>query len=137
MEGGFPKSEADHTLFTLTSKQRIVVILVYVDDIIITRSDKEGILLTKAFLRSSFDIKDLGELKYFLGIEMCRSKDGLFLSQRKYTLDLLNEAGDLGGRAAKTPLEDGYNLFVRDLHSHVCRDSDMFDLVKSLIINTN
>ncbi|KAL0667809.1 hypothetical protein Bca4012_030513 [Brassica carinata] len=107
---GFVKSEADHTLFTLTSKQGIVVILVYVDDIIITGSDKEGILLTKAFLRSSFDIKDLGELKYFLGIEMCRSKDGLFLSQRKYTLDLLNEAGDLGGRAAKTPLEDGYKV---------------------------
>ena len=107
---GFVKSEVDRTLFTLTSKQGIVVILVYVDDIIITGSDKEGILLTKAFLRSSFDIKDLGELKYFLGIEMCRSKDGLFLSQRKYTLDLLNEAGDLGGRAAKTPLEDGYKV---------------------------
>ena len=72
------------------------MILVYVDDIIITWSDKEAIHLTKAFLRSSFDIKDLGELKYFLGIEICRSKEGLFLCQRIYTLDLLNEAGDLG-----------------------------------------
>ena len=107
---GFVKSQADHTLFTLTSRQGIVVILVYVDDIIITGSDKEGIILTKAFLKTSFDIKDLGELKYFLGIEMCRSKEGLFLSQRKYTLDLLSEAGDLGTRAAKTPLEDGYKV---------------------------
>ena len=107
---GFVKSEADHTLFTLTSQQGIVVILVYVDDIIITGSDKEGINLTKAFLKTSFDIKDLGELKYFLGIEICRSKEGLFLSQRKYTLDLLNEAGDLGARVAKTPLEDGYKV---------------------------
>ena len=107
---GFVKSEADHTLFTLTSQQGIIVILIYVDDIIITGSDKEGIISTKAFLKASFDIKDLGELKYFLGIEMCRSKEGLFLSQRKYTLDLLNEAGDLGGRAAKTPLEEGYKV---------------------------
>ncbi|KAL0702312.1 hypothetical protein Bca4012_058434 [Brassica carinata] len=107
---GFVKSEADHTLFTLTSKQGIVVILIYVDDIIITGSNREGIISTKAFLKSSFDIKDLGELKYFLGIEMCRSKEGLFLSQRKYTLDLLNEAGKLGARVAKTPLEEGYKV---------------------------
>ena len=107
---GFVKSEADHTLFTLTSQQGIIVILIYVDDIIITGSDKEGINSTKAFLKATFDIKDLGELKYFLGIEMCRSKEGLFLSQRKYTLDVLKEAGDLGGRTAKTPLEDGYKV---------------------------
>ena len=107
---GFVKSQADHTLFTLTSKQGITVILVYVDDIIITGSDKEGISLTKTFLKAAFDIKDLGELKYFLGIEMCRSKEGLFMSQRKYTLDILKEAGDLGGRHAKTPLEEGYKV---------------------------
>ena len=107
---GFVNSEAGHTLFTLTSKQGIVVILIYVDDIIITGSDKEGIILTKAFLKTSFDIKDLGELKYFLGIEICRSKEGPFLSQRKYTLDLLSEAGELGSRVAKTPLEDGYKV---------------------------
>ena len=107
---GFSKSEADHTLFTHTSQRGIVVILIYVDDIIITGSDKEGIILTKAFLKSSFDIKDLGELKYFLGIEICRSKEGLFISQRKYILDLLSEAGDLGEKKAKTPLEDGYKV---------------------------
>ena len=56
---GFVKSQADHSLFTLTSKQGIVVILVYVDDIIITGSNKEGILSTKTFLKSAFDIKDL------------------------------------------------------------------------------
>ncbi|XP_013633001.1 PREDICTED: uncharacterized mitochondrial protein AtMg00810-like [Brassica oleracea var. oleracea] len=105
---GFIKFEADHTLFTLTNKQGIVVILIYVDDIIITGSDKDGIISTKAFLKPTFDIKDLSELEYFLGIEMCRSKDGLFLSQGKYTLDLLNETGKLGERIAKTPLEEGY-----------------------------
>ena len=107
---GFVKSQADHSLFTLTSNKGIVVILVYVDDIIITGSNQEGISSTKAFLKTAFDIKDLGELKYFLGIELCRSKKGLFLSQRKYTLDILNEAGNLGSRQAKTPLEEGYKV---------------------------
>ncbi|KAG7527831.1 Integrase catalytic core [Arabidopsis thaliana x Arabidopsis arenosa] len=78
------------------------------DDIIISGNDKVGIQETKAFLKSVFDIKDLGELKYFLGIEVCRSKEGLFLSQRKYTLDLLSQVGKLGAKPAKTPLEDDY-----------------------------
>lgn len=52
----------------------------------------------------------MDELKYFIGFEICRSKEGLFLKQRKYTLDLLSEAGNLGGKTAKTPLEDGYKV---------------------------
>ncbi|WZZ44936.1 hypothetical protein YC2023_041195 [Brassica napus] len=85
---GFKKSELDHTLFTLTTPSGMIALLVYVDDIIITGSDKEGIIATKEFIKSMFEIKDLGEMKYFLGIEICRSKEGLFMSQRKYTLDL-------------------------------------------------
>lgn len=107
---GFKRSEADHTLFTLQSPQGIIVVLVYVDDLIISGSDQVGIQETKSFLKSVFDIKDLGELKYFLGIEICRSSEGLFLSQRKYTLDLLSETGKLGSKPAKTPLEDGYKV---------------------------
>ena len=84
----FKKSESDHTLFTLQSPQGIVIVLIYVDDLIITGDNKDGIQTTKTFLKSCFDIKDLGELKYFLGIEVCRSNESLFLSQRKYTLDL-------------------------------------------------
>ena len=52
----------------------------------------------------------MGELKYFLEIEICRSKEGLFLSQRKYTLDILNKGGKHRERGAKTPLEEGYKV---------------------------
>ena len=107
---GFKKSEADHTLFTLRGPNGIVVVLIYVDDIIISGNDKDGISATKSYLHSVFDIKDLGELKYFLGIEICRSPEGLFLSQRKYTLDLLVETGMGDCRPAKTPLEEGYKV---------------------------
>ncbi|KAL0745778.1 hypothetical protein Bca101_101721 [Brassica carinata] len=74
------------------------------------RSDKAGIKATKEFLKSVFDIKDLGEIKYFLGIEICRSKEGLFMCQRKYTMDMLKETDVLGGKVAKTPLEEGYKV---------------------------
>ncbi|MCQ8147220.1 hypothetical protein NP036_11090, partial [Weissella confusa] len=60
---GFKKSELDHTLFTLSTPSGIIALLVYVDDIIITGSDKEGIKATKEFIKSMFEIKDLGEMK--------------------------------------------------------------------------
>ncbi|KAL1193518.1 Retrovirus-related Pol polyprotein from transposon RE2 [Cardamine amara subsp. amara] len=107
-EKGFKMSEADHTLFTRKGPTGIVAVLIYVDDLIITGDDIEGVSLLKRNLKESFDIKDLGELKYFLGIEMTRFEDGLFISQRKYVLDLLTETGKLGSRPAKTPIEEGY-----------------------------
>ena len=107
---GFRKSELDHTLSTLTTPSSIICLLVYVDDIIITGSDKADIQNTKDFLKSVFEIKDLGEMKYFNGIELCRSKEGLFICQKIYTLDLLKDAGTLGGKIAKMPLEDGYKI---------------------------
>ncbi|KAL0745858.1 hypothetical protein Bca101_101627 [Brassica carinata] len=123
---GFRKSELDHTLFTLVTPSGIIVILVYVDDLIITGSDKAGIKATKEFLKSVFDIKDLGEMKYFLGIEICRSKEGLFMSQRKYTMDMLKETDVLGGKVAKTPLEEGYKV----LHEGEVEEKQLFEDAK-------
>ncbi|KAA0064804.1 Cysteine-rich RLK (receptor-like protein kinase) 8 [Cucumis melo var. makuwa] len=54
---------------------------------------------------NEFEIKDLENLKYFLGMEMARSKEGISVSQRKYTIDLLTETGMLGCRPAETPIE--------------------------------
>ncbi|KAG7536931.1 Reverse transcriptase RNA-dependent DNA polymerase [Arabidopsis suecica] len=110
LANGFKKSHSDHTLFTKQDNQGIVVVLVYVDDLIISGSNKEGIQAIKTSLHSAFDIKDLGVLKYFLGIEVCRSKEGLFLSQRKYALDLLKLTGKLGAKPVDTPLEQGYKV---------------------------
>ncbi|CAL9000931.1 unnamed protein product, partial [Prunus brigantina] len=57
-------------------------------------------------------MKDLGGLKYFLGIEVARSQQGIFLSQRKYVLDLLNETGMLGCKPADTPIVQNHNLEI-------------------------
>ncbi|XP_049936458.1 retrovirus-related Pol polyprotein from transposon RE1 isoform X4 [Nymphaea colorata] len=76
--------------------------------------DKEEIARLKGLLSTEFDLKDLGKLKYFLGIEIARSGTTLVLSQRKYTLDLLNETGKLGCRPASTPIDAGHKLGSKD-----------------------
>lgn len=68
----------------------------YVDDFIVIGNDFDTIQRFKAHLSKCFHIKDLEKLKYFLGIEVSRSKDGFCLSQRKYALDIVAEAGLLG-----------------------------------------
>jgi Reverse transcriptase (RNA-dependent DNA polymerase) len=76
----FKVSSADHSLFVKNNNLCIIVVLVYVDDIIITKNNQNQIKKIKVKLRSKFDIKDLGYLKYFLGIEIAYSQKDLFLS---------------------------------------------------------
>jgi Reverse transcriptase (RNA-dependent DNA polymerase) len=88
----------------------IIIILVYVDDIIITINNNEEIEKVKKYLKREFYIKDLGQLSYFLGVEIATSSKGLFLSQRKYILDLLKEMGKLGVKPVDTPMEINVKL---------------------------
>lgn len=68
-------------------------VLIYVDDLIISGNDSSAIVRFKKYLGECFHMKDLGTLKYFLGIEVSRSSEGIFLCQRKYTLDIIEETG--------------------------------------------
>jgi hypothetical protein len=89
-----------------------VILVVYVDDIVITESDKEGIQILINHLSSSFLIKYLGKLRYFLGIKVARSKAGINLSQRKYTLDILQNTDYLGSKPVATPMESNLKLML-------------------------
>ncbi|RVW12946.1 Retrovirus-related Pol polyprotein from transposon RE2 [Vitis vinifera] len=75
---------------------------------------EEKIDLLKKLLTKEFEIKDLGNLKYFLGMEIARSKKGIAVSQRKYVLDLLNETGMLGCKPAETPMDTTVKLEESD-----------------------
>ncbi|KAK2991391.1 hypothetical protein RJ640_024003 [Escallonia rubra] len=65
-------------------------------------------------VQTKFHTKDLGQLKYFLGIEVTRSKKGIFLSQRKYVLDLLVETGKAGAKPCNTPMNPSVHLTKDD-----------------------
>ena len=69
-------------MFSRTSASGKLLLIMYVDDIIITGDDKKGIDDLKRYLQNSFQTKGLGKLCYFLGIEVARSKEGIILSQK-------------------------------------------------------
>ena len=89
--------------FKFSKEGKSAILIVYVDDIILIVDDNIELKGLKKVLANDFKIKDLGTLKYFLGMEFARSKKGLFVSQRKYVLDLLREIGLLGCKAAEHP----------------------------------
>uniref|UniRef100_A0ACD6APZ5 Uncharacterized protein n=2 Tax=Avena sativa TaxID=4498 RepID=A0ACD6APZ5_AVESA len=107
---GYKQCNGDHTVFYRHSNSQITILAVYVDDIIITGDDAVEISRLKDNLRKEFEVKDLGQLKYFLGIEIARSPEGIVLSQRKYVLDLLSDTGMLGCRVASTPIDQNHKL---------------------------
>lgn len=109
---GYKQSNSDHTLFLRQRQGKITALIIYVDDMIVTGDDYEGISSLQNHLASEFEMKQLGDLKYFLGIEVARSKHGIFLSQRKYTMDLLSETGMLGCKPADTPMEQNHKYFL-------------------------
>ncbi|CAL1371828.1 unnamed protein product [Linum trigynum] len=109
-ELGFKPSRADHSLLIYRRGDAFMEALIYVDDVILTGNDTVFINHVKKFLDERFSIKDLGSLKYFLGIEVARLADGLVLNQRKYTLDILSDAGVTGARPSGFPMEQNHNL---------------------------
>ena len=86
----------------------------YVDDIIITGDDMAGISSLKSFLHGQFHTKDLDMLKYFLGVEVMRSKRRVFLSRRKYVLDLLSKTGKLAAKTCQSPMAQSLHLTRED-----------------------
>ncbi|KAJ9548782.1 LOW QUALITY PROTEIN: hypothetical protein OSB04_021325 [Centaurea solstitialis] len=92
---GFRQSYSDYSLFTLQEGKVHINVLVYVDGLIISGNDSAALSSFKKYLSRCFHMKDLGVLKYFLGVEVARNADGIFLCQRKYTLDIITEAGYL------------------------------------------
>ena len=107
---GYSQCSGDHLVFYRHKGSYITILAVCVDDIVITRDDVEEIRGLKERLGKAFEVKDLGQLRYFLGIEIARSSKGIILSQRKYVLDLLTETGMLGCRTVATPIDKNQKL---------------------------
>jgi len=89
-----------------------VYLIVYVDDIVITGNDVGKISQLKEHLCHHFQTKDLGTLKYFQGIEVAQSKEGVVISQRKYALDILKETGMINCKPMDCPMDPNQKLMA-------------------------
>ena len=85
----------EYSLIFKKSADFISIVTVYVDDILLTGNNEAELQALKLFLDKEFQIKYLGELHYFLGMEFVRELTGMIISQRKFTLDLLHEFDSL------------------------------------------
>lgn len=100
---GFTRCELDHSIFLYHNSLVTIILLSYVDDLLITSSDLNAITTFKKSLENHFKIKDLGILKYLLGLEIFKTPIGLYVGQRKYALDLLNSYNYLDSKPFPTP----------------------------------
>ncbi|XP_019054609.1 PREDICTED: uncharacterized protein LOC109115255 [Nelumbo nucifera] len=114
---GFKQSIANYLLFTSQQHNSYIAVLAYVDDLIITGDDPACI---KSLKNNCFKTKDLGPLRLFLGIEISKSNEGMFLCQYKYIMDILTKTGMQDCKLCSTPMEQqkhliGYsNLLLSD-----------------------
>lgn len=107
---GFVQSYSDYSLFSYVREKVELHVLIYVDDMIVSGSDLGALEALKKYLSSCFHMKDLGVLRYFLGIEVARSSEGISLCQRKYVVDIITECGLLGSRPAGFLMESNHKL---------------------------
>ena len=106
---GFTESKADSNLYFKVEDRRPVMLLLYVDDLFVTGMD--GLIDdTKRKLAFEFEMKDLGMVHYFLGMEVWKNEDGISLGQGKYAVDILKRFGMMECKAMSTPMASNLKL---------------------------
>jgi len=120
---GFQTSNVDFSLYVKKTDHGIVIIVIYVDDLIITGDSDANISDLKKLLKQKFEMKDLGELHYFFGIEVIQSPKGIWSLQRQYALNKLTEYGMTSYKPISIPLQQNVKL-----------SSDEGDLMEDTII---
>ena len=135
MSLGFTKSKIYSNLYFKVMNDELVILLLYVDDLFLTREEK---LITecKKRLASEFEMKDLGLMHYFLGLEVWQSPERIFLKQGKYTVEILKRFDMLECKPMNTPMEVKLKLLVDTLSELI--DATLYrQIIGSLMYPTN
>ncbi|GJV79471.1 ribonuclease H-like domain-containing protein [Tanacetum coccineum] len=102
---GFVSSRCDSSLFIYRQGDDTAFLLLYVDDIVLTASSDRLLQQIISSLHREFSMTDLGALNYFLGVSVTRDSSGMFLSQRKYAMEILERAHMVGCNPSRTPVD--------------------------------
>jgi hypothetical protein len=132
---GFTKSKADSNLYFKIMDNEPVILLLYVDDLFLTGEEKL-IAECKKRLAAEFEMKDLGLMHYFLGLEVWQSPERIFLNQGKYTVEILKRFDMLECKSMNTPMEAKLKLLV-DTSSDLIDATLYRQIIGSLMYLTN
>ncbi|GJS49000.1 putative ribonuclease H-like domain-containing protein, partial [Tanacetum coccineum] len=122
---GFQRGKIDHTLFIKKQKGDILLVQVYVDDIIFGSTNKELCIAFEKLMKDKFQMSSIGELTFFLGLQVKQKEDGIFISQDKYVAEILNKFNYTDVKSASTPV---------DLEKPLVKDGDVdVHLYRSMI----
>ncbi|GJZ15497.1 putative ribonuclease H-like domain-containing protein [Tanacetum coccineum] len=105
LDNGFQRGKIDKTLFIKRHKGDILLVQVYVDDIIFGSTKKELCNAFEKLMHEKFQMSSMGELTFFLGLQVKQKKDGIFISQDKYVVEILKKFGFTKVKTASTPME--------------------------------
>nr|GEV09985.1 retrotransposon protein, putative, Ty1-copia subclass [Tanacetum cinerariifolium] len=105
LENGFHKGTIDQTLFTKKQKRDISLVQIYVDDIIFGATNIDLCRSFEKLMKDKFQMSSMGELTFFLGLQVKQKKDGIFISQDKCVAEILRKFGLIEGKSASTPID--------------------------------
>jgi hypothetical protein len=121
---GFLASKSDSSLFILHHGSSVAYLLLYVDDIILTANSTTLLHSVIHSLKTEFSMSDLGDIHHFLGINVHRTTEGLFLSQQQYALEILERAKMLNCHSISTPIDTQSKL--SSTHGQPCHDPTLY-----------
>lgn len=136
LEEGFQKNPNEQTLFIKSSKEgNILIVSIYVDDLIYTSNDKGMMLEFKKSMMQAFDMSDLGKMRFFLGIEVWQKPEGIFISQRKYAVEILEKFAMSECKPVNSPIVPGFKIH-RDVDGVAVDGTQYKQIVGSLMYLT-
>ncbi|GJW57430.1 putative ribonuclease H-like domain-containing protein [Tanacetum coccineum] len=125
LENRYQRGQIDKTLFIKRDQGDILIVQVYVDDIIFGSTKKKLCTEFKKMMHKSFQMSSIGELTFFLGLQVKQKKDGIFISQDKYVTEILKKFGFSDVKTASTPMETHKPLLKdtdgKDVDEHMYR----------------
>ncbi|GJZ86699.1 putative ribonuclease H-like domain-containing protein [Tanacetum coccineum] len=125
LDNGFQRGKIDKTLFIRRDKGDILLVQVYVDDIIFGSTKKSLCTEFEKMMHKKFQMSSMGELTFFLGLQVKQKEDGIFISQDKYVTEILKKFGFSDVKTASTPMETHKPLlkdaYGEDVDEHLYR----------------
>nr|GEX31691.1 uncharacterized mitochondrial protein AtMg00810-like [Tanacetum cinerariifolium] len=113
LDNGFYRGQIDKTLFIKRHKDDILLVQVYVDDVIFGSTKKELSTEFEKLMHDKFQMSSIGELPFFLGLQVKQKSDGIFISQDKYMAEVLKKFEFVNVKTASTPIESN-KLLIKD-----------------------